>query len=1193
MTGGQATGGRAVRLGDDAAREEVRTRLGATLFVEAGAGSGKTTTLVGRIVELVCSGVALLGEIAAITFTEAAAAELRTRVRRELERVARLPAGAGATPAGGSGPDGPGGPAEADRSKRACDALERIDEAVITTIHGFCQRLLAEHPVEAGLPPRFEVLDEVRQSLAWKAEWEAMVDALGGDEPGGELFEIAALLGLRSRRLEELARTVAVEWDDCQETGPDVESVVGHVRRVVESERARLAEALRRVAAARAGCSDTSDRLFQLCLRAEGLSRLVASSTDWRDLLALIASKSSSLSTGTVGSADNWGPEREMALHDVKLAVGYRRTVLEQVNDLALPALGTVFDVFARRAAGERRRRGELLFHDLLVFARDLLAEHDEVRRAVRARYRYLLVDEFQDTDPLQLEIAELIGRPVTAGVEAGRLFPLGEPEPGRLFYVGDPQQSIYRFRGADLAAYASARDRFAAAGGRVTSLTSNFRSVPGVLDFVNACFARLLHDFTPLAGVRGPLGGGPAVHLVGGPFTERLSADERRRREAADCVRLLRRAVGGGWTVGDESAEGGSRPARLGDVALLVPRRTGLGVVEELLDEAGIGYRIESAELIYRSQEVRELLALCRALGSPGDPVALVAVLRSSLLRCGDDDLHEYHRLGGRWSLEEPLPDVAARAAEAGLGEAEGARLVASSMRKLGELRAELDRLGPVATLEAALRALRVLELAACSRHPREAWRRVRFLTERLRAFVASGGGGLFEFADWVEDQLREGLRPVESVLPEPDEDVVRIMTVHGAKGLEFPVTVLLGFGTTEASNLRPLVLRNPQGGCEVHFNNDTRTSGHEALYRQDQQLSDEEELRLLYVAATRARDHLVVCVHHSEKSPPSMAERLLAEGVSAEAATPGLFERIEEGDEEEPPPLDPAAVADGPQAPPTTAEDVARFAEGRRELLERARRRTHLRATEVPQLAAIEVESWQHGDPDHDAGDGRDESAEASAGGGPLAPARIGRRGRAGTQLGRAVHASLQSLAAADARLLAAGPSDGSPGDGPGPAGAASEALSRICVAQARAEQIPPRTREVERLVRAALSSPTVREAFASGRVRRELYVSAPVGDLVLDGFVDLCFETAAGGLVVVDYKTDTVRDLAEVEERVKRYELQVAAYALALSAVTGQPVERGVLVFLAPPNETIEVSVSPLDALVRRVRDLVEAQ
>jgi ATP-dependent helicase/nuclease subunit A len=150
----------------------------------------------------------------------------------------------------------------------------------------------------------------------------------------------------------------------------------------------------------------------------------------------------------------------------------------------------------------------------------------------------------------------------------------------------------------------------------------------------------------------------------------------------------------------------------------------------------------------------------------------------------------------------------------------------------------------------------------------------------------------------------------------------------------------------------------------------------------------------------------------------------------------------------------------------------------------------------------------------------------------------------------------------------------------------------LRRICTAQARAEQIGDRSSEVERLSAAALSSPTVVDAFASGTARREIYVSTSVDGTVLDGFVDLCYVTASGGLVVVDYKTDAVRDVGEVQAKLARYELQAAAYALALADATGRPVERAVLVFLSPPHQPIEMVIEPLGPLAEKVRALVAA-
>jgi ATP-dependent exoDNAse (exonuclease V) beta subunit len=896
------------------------------------------------------------------------------------------------------------------------------------------------------------------------------------------------------------------------------------------------------------------------------------------------------------------------------------------------------FDVFAREAARDRRVNGKLNFHDLLVLARDLLRDHPEVLASVRHELKFLLVDEFQDTDPLQLEIVELIGSG-SAHLKPG--------DPGRLFFVGDPKQSIYRFRGADLASYEGARERLGQDG--LVALTSNFRSVPGILDFANGCFAILMaKQFLPLDPVRVPAGGSAPVRLIGGPLDAALKRHDQRVIEAEACAATIDRAVNGERWLVSSSVEAALREPRMSDVAILVPRRTGLAEIESALDARGIGYRVESASLIYRSQEVRDLLALCRAIDDPADQVALLAVLRSAAFGCGDDDLLAFQRTGGAWTIEDvgsPAATPATPASAAPATPAAGggdASIVVFAVETLRAYRGRRHELGAVGVLELAVRDRRLLQLAASSPRARESWRRVRFLLERARAFVDAGGGGLAAFADWVDEQLAEGIRAVESVLPEPDEDVVHILTVHGAKGLEFPVTVLAGFGTTDDWRAAPgpRVIRGAGGRVEVNFRGWLKTSGFDDLKAGEDILDREEAIRVLYVAATRARDHLVICGHHvpAKGSAPIVAagpqlpgfadratlgQRLYEAAFAAREHYEELFDVIDGAPDEpvapfrqeiagatpgwpgaqrpgvrQPALFDLATVAPPPgtadlaadttvdaadersasageggrhptgSPPRAVARVAAEGAKGvtrdmyldwvseRERLLDRIARRPSVHATEVVALAGLGL------------GDRDDEE---------LHPAADRRRGRGGTQVGRAVHATLESIDLATARAIGSG--DPASGD----------VLRRLAEAEARAERIPDRADDVARLARGALASPIVRRAFAAPSVRREIYVATTVAGVVLDGFVDLCFQDD-GGLTVIDYKTDTLGDRTEIAELAVRYALQAAAYALALGEAAAIPVTRCVLVFLSAPGEALEFEVPDLAAATDRVRLLV---
>ncbi|MGH9293058.1 MAG: UvrD-helicase domain-containing protein, partial [Acidimicrobiales bacterium] len=1073
----------------------------------------------------------------------------------------------------------------------------------------FCHRILAEHPIEAGLPPRFEVLDEVRQDLAWRSEWAAMIDVLGGDTDDGALFEVALLLGLKTSRLQDLSRAMSSEWHRCAELPSGARDVVALVRGEVDRAASVVRAAFEAAASAGAACPDPTDRLALKCALAGRLAALLSSGSDWRDCLALLASGSSEIKAAKDGACPTWGPERFDIREDLKRAQAARSTMLAEVVDLCGKALARLFGTFAVRAARARCARGELLYHDLLVLARDLLSSMPEVRSGVQERCKLLLIDEFQDTDPLQLEIAELVA---SAGASSGR----------HLFRVGDPQQAIYSFRGADIEAYNEARRRFVASGATVTTLTSNFRSVPAVLDFVNECFGPLLPGHTALDAVRRAPAAAPAVHFAGGEQDPAGGAADRRHEEALDCAEIVRRAARDSWLVG-AAAEDGPRPLRYGDIALLLPRRTGLDQIEAALAAAGIGYRVESTDLLLRTQDVRDMLALLRVIGSAGDHLATVAVLRSSLFGCADDELCDFRRAGGSWSLDDPLVVPEAE----GEDPPRGAVRVARALAQLRSFRAVAYASGAVAAFEHALETRRAMQLAAAGPNPREAWRRIRFVKEAFRRFVSAAGGGAAEFADWVDAQLADNLRPAESIVPELDEDVVRIMTVHAAKGLEFPVAVLVGFGTTSASPVRPVLHRDEAGGCEVNFRAAMRTAGYDALDQVRREAEQADEMRLVYVAATRARDHLVVCAHRpcrpaTATSQVTAFERFCEAAFAARSQVPDLFEvvELERGDEFGRADERGRAGTGGSRGPGEAAgtgevapgavgavlEEYEAFKGARRVLAEAAVAPWHLSATEVQRLASEGAGSPREGTERGAAVDGRgrvgeaqgadlpgdgaqddkgedlsgDDPAGGLAGHGPTTL----RRGRAGTRLGRAVHASLHALPLSLARSIAQG--------GEHAGGRPGEVLASICATQTAAERIAERAGEVERLVRAALSSPAVSHGLVSGPVRRELYVSTTVSSVILDGYIDLCYRLDDGSYVIVDYKTDLLRDDAALDDLVVRYELQAAAYALALGDVTGAPVRRAVLVFLSPPDRPIERDVADLGSQMERVRHLVSS-
>jgi ATP-dependent helicase/nuclease subunit A len=653
---------------------------------------------------------------------------------------------------------------------------------------------------------------------------------------------------------------------------------------------------------------------------------------------------------------------------------------------------------------------------------------------------------------------------------------------------------------------------------------------------------------FAPLDASRGEDERAPvSVHLIGEPLSsESFSADQLRAVEARRIAALVatikdegeRAAVWRVW--GDEEKEW--RAPRFADIAILMPTRTALPALEQALNEAGIPCRIESRSLLFETQEVRDLLTILAAIDDPTDQVAVVAALRAPGFGCSDRDLYRFAAARGSapgvWNYRRPAPESFP-----------ADDIVVQSMAALNELNEQRWWIDTAEMVDLVIRDRRLFQVGFATRRPRESWQRLRFVHEQARAFNRAGGRSLRQFVQFMERQGEEQARVTETAIAEDDDDAVRIMTVHASKGLEFPIVILTGLNVEPMNDSAPVLWgeeRRPEVRVGAAKTGYFETDGYEQVKSRETAMERIERDRLLYVAATRARDHLIASVFHVEaKGAKPHAERHASNQCRAAECVYALCQ--------ERPRLwqvavTPANVAPLPaiSLPPGTDTAAARDAweAERQELIAKNTRMNVLSATSIAKAAGAQFE----------AGDAKDEQSDDEA---PW------RRGRAGTSIGRAVHAVLQTIDLAT--------------------GAGLEATAR---AQATAEGVTDREAEVRELVQSALDSGAVREAVAGRRYWRELYVAAPVGETTIEGFIDLLYE-GPHGLVVVDYKTDAVRTDAEIDAALGRYRLQGATYALALSEALGKPVTRCVFVFVRRGRGAEEREIEDLPAAMDDVR------
>jgi ATP-dependent exoDNAse (exonuclease V) beta subunit len=833
------------------------------LIVQAGAGTGKTHALVTLYLHLV-SGLSAAraplspSRILAITFTDKAAAELRERVRNRL----------GALVTGGLAAE-PVLAASARRLRLSLPppgvlrrALAELTRAPIGTFHAFGHALLRRHAVAAGLDPGFSLLDEgeaqqraldaartavLERLAAADAEVERLVE-IYGFEPRVHGGVVNAIARLRARRNEE-GRSAA---------GMAEAYAPARVAREREAAHAALVEVL-------AGLSSLRDRVGELSR--PRLASLVA------------AAQAAELGDERAPSFAVGLREDLRALRGTKQAVDSvsetRRGCLAALEALceaeasrrAAPlaaCLERLVEAAERRYAAYKRSAGVVDFADLLVLPRDLLRDVREVAEVEGARYAALLVDEFQDISRVQ---AELIERLDVAKTRVG----------GRRFVVGDRKQSIYEFRGADVAVFTERTAAMRVGGAGEVLLRRSFRSTPGVVALCNDLFARAFGSskdvpgwglrFDPerdgLVAVR--TGAGLGAELIRAPIQEGVSDRARllRRREAHAIAARMRGLL-----------DGGRRP---GELALLLRRYTHLPLYLEALRAADLPHYVVRGRGLYEAQEIRDIASLIAWLHDEDDRFALVAVLRSPLCGLSDDGiaaLMASGELGGVLGRRMP---------QARLGEDDRGALAALLARTRG-LRAVVDRLGPAGALR---EIFDVFDLRAVWAGTPDGAQRIANLehllarVEVLSADPAGPAGDLPGFARWLSRAVRplDALEAAGAQIVDERDDVVRVMTVHQAKGLEFPVVFVADCGAKErepwaAIGYDPELGLGLQIAGEIPGGRLIHTTASRRVAEVRSARARAESLRLFYVAATRARDLVVFSGEALESSGGWRAE-------------------------------------------------------------------------------------------------------------------------------------------------------------------------------------------------------------------------------------------------------------------------------------------------------------------------------
>ena len=1053
-----------VKLQDQPHRDAILLDLETSILVEAGAGTGKTTSMVGRILALLRSGYCGIDQFACMTFTTRAAGELRERFADALaEQIAQ--------------------PLPDDERVRLQHARDNLERASIGTIHSFCSRLLRERPVEAGIDPGFSVLDDIGDSNLRREAWRQFVAGMP-PESSRSVLQLGVDVEEVFRAFDHRCDYPEAEFPLGIEEPPDEVGTLQHIRQWCAAREYDIREGKR---------NEFIDALRQ-CVRLIDIAP-----PDLRTVSAVLSliDRKHAVQVRVWQDKDT---ADEIAAAFEQLRQDVLAPLRQRLYAHRYPWLLALIAGAMRRYDALRAEAGALNHNDLLLRTRDMLRDNPTVRLALQKQFTHLLVDEFQDTDPLQAEILMYLvsEEAVSADWSAMRI------KPGALFVVGDPRQSIYRFRRADITIYNRMRRAIEHSGGVVRTLSTSFRSVSSICTWVNGAFngpvfGRESTDAQPAAAalhaVHSDAGALCGVYEIPVPLHgPKHDAENLRINEADIIADWIAMACSAPMKISGHDHEQETRALLHEDILVLVREHADILPLAIALEKRQVPVLASGGHALAAHPEVRHLLNALRILLDPENPVPVIAFLRGPF--CGADDraLLSYKRAGGLFAFNaRALPGVDPRINE-------GMQFIKDTVR--------LVRSNPPGTVVASM--IERLALHAAASTGMAGWLQaasVQTLVEQVQQYSTQGAS----IPDIIQhlEQLFAGSRG-PGVPADTSMYGVRIMTLHSAKGLEAPVVILASGRGVKAPGTDMVIDRNaatPRGMLRLRKTGPFRSDviaqpldwpEHAAL---ELEFLRAEQLRLAYVASTRARSALILTlpevVGRGRSSPWSMFDEAMLQALPDPVSSkpPGAQSTA---------PGDPAAEDAAPSDPAAVERAIAdRHAALRAETY--LRQRPSALKSDVPASA-----------PGGDGGDGR--------------------------AFGSAMHRLLEEAALGeieDAHSLASSLAkrEGLPSD------AADDLLSLL--QQVRGHELWKRMRSAERLFVELPFAHPITENGISG---------------VMHGVMDVVFHDGEGW-IICDYKTDAE---GTEEERALLYRPQITAYCEAWQMMTGEPA-RGLLWFL----------------------------
>ncbi len=837
-------------------RTRVQTQLNVNQVVEAGAGTGKTTLLIDRLCLCVLAQATPVEKLVALTFTEKAAAEIKTRFIFKLQQLVAAVRNQGQDRTlqllreHFNVPD-------QELAARAEQALLRLDRAAIGTIHGFCGEILKMFPLEAGLSPNAQIDSGYKATQIFEEHWNRFLDKeLGINAPQADVWKrVLAEISLSDLQLfaQELCAVKPVAYDYYSHT------------RLLANECAQKAQRL--------------NELYAFYVKEGKKPRNIEKALMWA---ATSLKRTECFLQGkpfppapneecpTPSACKDWNAED---FEEAKNLIGFAQKVTPEHQQIFLAAYH-LLSPLAQTVRLAYEEQGVLGFDALIIKTRNLLQQNLYVRRVLKEKWDALFIDEFQDTDPVQGELLLFLAEEKSAAATRWQEVRL---QPGKLFVVGDPKQSIYRFRGADITAYELFTDLILKQGGEKCFLQTNFRSEPEIIETANQICSRAMVQQSAFQPAYVPIftdkpARGQAVDwlFITPPAEGKPSADELRHNQAEQLARWICENVGK-LTLKD------GRLLSFGDIALLTRVGTTSRIYTDALRRYGVPFNTDTDKDFFHKQEINDLLLLLRAAADPEDKIALAGVLRSPLGGLTDEELYQVVKTGAldiHSLLNNPQTKPVAAC--------------------LQEVHHWAGRMPTAALVRKVLEDTFLPEVCAAAYDQERTLAYLQQVATLAEQYEAQNGSHLIGFLTDLQTRLAEN--PDLLTLPPADEsaDAVSVLTVHKSKGLEFPVVLLADLPRKEsAASVRPAQhlfswqynMYGLRAGkiCDVNL----------AFLEEEQKKHSRcEEIRILYVALTRAKEKLVLVADGrtgAEKTAaPFVAAGLWPDGKTPQVITP-----------------------------------------------------------------------------------------------------------------------------------------------------------------------------------------------------------------------------------------------------------------------------------------------------------------